>query len=210
MSESRERLLSAFIDAWNAGERPRLEDYVERAASADREELAEAIEGYVELAPTPAYDAQALEAIRAEATGNADPAPARAPLPTLLARARSAAGLDVWQLAGRLARELSLPGEREDKVAAYASQLERGELDARRLSRRVLDALGRALSVDPEALERASQVSGGPAPIGARFRGGDAEGAARQRDRLEALADLMATPAPGEWDEVDELFRGGG
>ena len=30
------------------------------------------------------------------------------------------------------------------------------------------------------------------------------------RDDLDVLADALAAPGGGDWDEVDELFRGGG
>ena len=33
---------------------------------------------------------------------------------------------------------------------------------------------------------------------------------ARRRDDLDVLADALAAPGGGDWDEVDELFRGGG
>ena len=62
-------MLSAFIDAWIAGERPRLEDYLQRARPAERAALADAIDDFVTLAPTPRYDDDTLQAIRAEATG---------------------------------------------------------------------------------------------------------------------------------------------
>jgi hypothetical protein len=65
------------------------------------------------------------------------------------------------------------------------------------------------LFIDGDALAGASRL-GGPATAGALFRGGDADTAKSLRYRLETLADAMATPAPTEWDEVDELFLGGG
>jgi hypothetical protein len=129
-------------------------------------------------------------------------------MPALLGRARASAGLSLRDLAGRLSRTLSLRSDREEKVAEYVGQLERGELDSRRLSRRLIDALGRVLAIDPCTLEGASRL-GGPAPAGALFRGGDADAAAEIRDRLETLAEAMATAPPNEWDEVDELFLGG-
>jgi len=61
-----DRVLSEFIDDWNAGRRPRVEDYLDRVEPASRDALADEISAWVEVAPTPAYDETALEAIRAE------------------------------------------------------------------------------------------------------------------------------------------------
>jgi transcriptional regulator with XRE-family HTH domain len=201
MTDSTDRTLSAFIDAWLAGERPRLEDYLERVDPAERTALADAIDDFITLAPLPRYDDVTLQAIRAEATG------AGAALPALLTRLRAGAGLTVRELSARLGAALGIEG-REAKFASYVERVERGELDGRRLSKRLLDALGRLLSVDPGTLEAASRL-GGPAPAGIRLRGGDPHTAGEVRDKLEALAELMAAPAPEDWDDVDELFRGG-
>jgi transcriptional regulator with XRE-family HTH domain len=204
MTQKADRMLSSYIDAWLAGERPRLESYLQQVDPAERDQLAEAIDDFLTMAPTPRYSEEALAAIRAEAMGGA----VAAPMPALLTRVRKSTGLSLRDLAGRLSSALSLGGGREEKVAEYVGQLERGELDGRRVSRRVIEALGRVLSIDPAALEGASLL-GGAAPAGALFRGGDADAAAEIRDRLETLAEAMATPPPGEWDEVDELFLGG-
>jgi transcriptional regulator with XRE-family HTH domain len=204
MTDKADRTLSAFIDAWVAGERPRLEDYLERVEPADRDALADAIDDFVTLAPTPRYDEETLRAIRAEVTG---PVAAPAALPALVTRLRAIAGLSVRDLARRLGAALGVEGS-EAKLEGYVERLEGGELDGRRLSRRLLDALGGALSIDRDTLEGASRL-GRAAPAGIRLRGGDPKTAGEVRDRLEALAELMATPAPEEWDEVDELFLGG-
>ena len=202
MTETTDTLLSAFIDAWIAGERPRLEEYVRRARPAERAALADAIDGFVTLAPAPRYDDDTLEAIRAEAAGAAS-----ATLPALLTRLRAGAGLTVRELAGRLSQALGVAG-REAKLERYVERLERGELDGRRLSQRLLDTLARLLTIDAETLDGASLL-GDIAPAGIRLRGGDAETAGQVRDKLELLAELMHTPPADEWDEVDELFLGG-
>ena len=51
-----------------------------------------------------------------------------------------------------------------------------------------------------------ARLAAPPAP--ALFR---AEGAAAEELRadLDVIADALAAPAGGEWDDVDELFRGG-
>jgi hypothetical protein len=204
MTDSPDRTLSAFIDAWLAGERPRLEDYLERVKPSERAALADAIDDFITLAPLPRYDDETLRAIRAEATGTAT---ASSALPALLTRARASAGVTVRDLAARLASTLGVSG-REAKIEDYVERLEHGDLDTRRLSRRLLDALGDVLTIDRETLDGASQL-GGVAPAGIRLRGGDPRTAGQVRDKLDALADLMATPAPDQWDEIDQLFLGG-
>jgi hypothetical protein len=71
----------------------------------------------------------------------------------------------------------------------------------------LLDGLARLLEVPRTALEGAGGFGAPPAP--ALFR---AEGprAGELRDDLDVLADALAAPGGGDWDEVDELFRGGG
>jgi len=61
-----ERVLSDFIDAWNAGRRPRVGDYLQRVPGDQRDELAEQITTWLELVPPPAYSEQARGAIRSE------------------------------------------------------------------------------------------------------------------------------------------------
>jgi hypothetical protein len=201
MTDKTDRTLSAFIDAWVAGERPRLEDYLERVDPAERATLAEAIDDFVTLAPLPRYEDDTLRAIRAEVAG------APTALPALLTRLRATAGLTVRDLAGRLASALGIGG-REAKIEGYVERLEHGELDGGRLTRRLLDALGAVLAIDTDTLDVASRL-GGVAPAGIRLRGGDPQTAGEVRDKLEALADLMATPPREAWDEVDELFLAG-
>ena len=48
---SADRILSEFIDAWRAGDRPDAGAFVDRAPPAERPELAGAIETFMALAP---------------------------------------------------------------------------------------------------------------------------------------------------------------
>ena len=63
-TEATDRLLSEFIDAWNAGRRPKVDDYVERAPEGERDELAVLIGTFLEVAPTPAYSPEQRAEIR--------------------------------------------------------------------------------------------------------------------------------------------------
>ena len=53
---STEKVLGEFIDAWKAGERPEVDDYLQRVPESDRDELAEQLLSWLSVAPTPAYD----------------------------------------------------------------------------------------------------------------------------------------------------------
>jgi hypothetical protein len=205
-----DRILSDFIDAWNAGDRPDVDAYLARAGETDREQLAADIVAFVAFAPTPDYDDDALAAIRAEPAVARTAEAAHAPgglWPALLPRLRERAALSTGQLAAGLVGALGLPADREPKTRAYIERLEAGELEPRGLSGRLLDGLARLLAVPRAELEGASAF-GGPPAAPALFR---AEGpaAAALRDDLDVIADALAAPPAEEWDEVDELFRGG-
>jgi hypothetical protein len=204
-----DRILSDFVDAWNAGRRPDLDEYLARADEADRERLLADITAFVAFAPTPDYDDAALEAIRSEpvVASAALAAGARGGLwPALLPRLRERAALTTGQLAAGLVAVLGLPFDREAKTRHYLEDLEAGELEPRGLSGRLLDAMARVLGVPRGDLEGASAF-GAPAPA-ALFR---AEGPAATTIRadLDVIADALAAPSGAGWDEVDELFRSG-
>jgi hypothetical protein len=202
-----DRILSEFMDAWAAGARPRVQEYLERVPEAEREELAAQVAAFVEWAPTPAYSAAAREAILAEpaavaAVGAVD---REAGLwPALLPRLRGR--LSVRELAARLAEALGVQGG-EAKTQAYLERMEAGTLDPTGVSRRVLEALGRILGADAAELEAAGTFGGFSRPAFAAFRS-DAplEELAR---RLEVVADALVADSPEGFDEVDRLFRGG-
>src|SRR5690242_9677049 len=64
-----DQLLSEFIDAWNAGRRPRVREYLARLPDGpDRDELAEQLSTWLEVAPTPDYDNATRARIAAEPT----------------------------------------------------------------------------------------------------------------------------------------------
>jgi hypothetical protein len=204
-----DRVLSEFIDDWNAGRRPQVDAYLERVADGDRGELADQLTTWLEVAPTPAYDAAAREAIAAEpvvqeAIGAM--ASEAGSWPALLPRLRSRAQLSMGALASELVRAIGLRSDTEAKTESYLSELEAGELDPQRVSRRVLDGLARVLRVDVSLLEEAGGGAFRPAPM---FRT-----SSPPRDdtthNLEVLADMLGAPNPDEgWDEIDQLFRSG-
>ena len=214
MTPDRDRILSEFIDAWNAGERPDVDDYLARAPAEERGELADQLVSFLSVAPTPAYSDAALAAIRADpivAEVLAAPEQRGGLLPMLLSTLRERFGVTTPQLAGELVRELDLPSDRQEKTASYLDRLERGELEPTRVSRRVFDALARLFRVPRAELEGAGDLGGfGPPAMaaGAVFRA-EEDAAEAVAPHLELLAEALAAPGSEDRDVVDDLFLGG-
>jgi transcriptional regulator with XRE-family HTH domain len=205
-------LLSRFVEEWNAGRRPSVEDYLDQAPEgAARDDLADQISTFLSYAPTARYDeaamAQLLEepAVQAAATAfEAEGSAWRALLPRL----RKRAGLSQSDLAAEVLEAAGLGDEGRDKAARHLEAMERGELDATSVSDRLLAVLSRVLRMNRADLVRTGMPGAGPAPASAMFRREPGEGNDLEA-RLDLAADALATPAPAaEWDEVDELFFG--
>jgi hypothetical protein len=208
---SSEQLLSEFVDAWNAGRRPQVDDYLDRAPEDEREELAGLIGAFLDQAATPNYSDETIAQIRSE--------PAVAELsaligsrsgiwPSLLPRLRRQAKLKRGEVVAALAELLSVGGQ-EKKVAVYYHQMETGRLDPGGVSRRVLEALGKILRVNPEQIQEAGDVWREPPETLAEVYMRAPTG------RIPSETQLEGARSPGdeqwavEWDEVDRLFRGG-
>jgi hypothetical protein len=204
-----DRALSEFIDDWNAGRRPQVDECLERVAEYDRAELSDQLMMWLEIAPTPQYDDAARAAIAAEPVVQEAIAAMSSESglwPALLPRLRSRAALSLGELASKLAGTVGLGGGAATKTERYLGELEAGRLDPGRVSRRVLDGLARVLRVDVSVLEEAGGGAFRPAPM---FRASTPPRADTAHN-LEVLADMLTAPTPGEdWDEVDQLFRGG-
>ena len=210
-----DQVLSDFMDAWNAGRRPRVREYLARVPEgAERDELAEQLGTWREVAPAPRLSDEARAAIRAEPVVQAvmravgDDAGA---WPATLPRLRERAGLGVRDLAARLVDRLALGGTAEaDRAAGYLDRMERGELRSDRVSRRLLDALGDLLGVSGQAL---ADLGGGGAlrPAVASdmlFRADGEQGDEIMAD-IDVLSRAAVTAAPAPMDELDRLFCGG-
>src|SRR4051794_18461123 len=216
VSTVREQVLSEFIDAWNAGERPDVDEYIARVPAGEQGELTEDLLEFMAFAPTPEYSDEALATIRAEpAVVEALTAAAGRTglLPALLARLRERFGMTPDDVADRLVRELGLPPERTSKTAGYFERLEQGKLEPARVSREVFEALGKVFGVPSNELEGAADVGGfaafGVARATAPVFRADEDAAAAARRHLEVLADALAAPGGEPRDEVDDLFLGG-
>jgi hypothetical protein len=208
-------LLSQFIDEWNAGRRPNVREYLRRVPEgAARDELADAIGDWLALAPTPELDAAARAQIRAEPVVQRVFAAAREDAglwPQVLPGLREQAGVSVKQLASRLVARFSLTKGDEARTADYLRQLEQGDLDPTRVSRRLLDALGELLGASAQTLTDAATFGQGlrPAAAGGTLFRAEAPAEAWVADDFGILADAALEPAPPSLDEVDRLFLGG-
>lgn len=203
---SSEAVLSQYIDDWNAGRRPRAEDYLARVDAAQRDELAEQIATWVSWAPTPQYSPEVLHEIRREpALAQLREATGRegglwsVVLPALRARA----DLGLAELGQRVHGALGLSGG-EEKTGRYLEDMERDRLDPRGVSQRVLDALAAALGTSGRDLAEAGDLGSGGRPTMALYRDGPMD-----LEVLHELAGAAHERDPGDYDEIDELFRGG-
>jgi hypothetical protein len=137
-----DRVLSEFIDDWNAGRRPQVDAYLERVPEDERAALADQLMTWLEVAPTPAYDGKTRAEIRSEPVARAsiDAMASEAGLwPELLPRLRERASLSVRELAGKLVAAIGLGSNAEPKTSDYLDQLERGSLDPARVSQTVIE-----------------------------------------------------------------------
>lgn len=210
-----EEVLGAFADAWKRGERPDVDEHLARVPESEREELASAISSWLEVAPMPDYDDEALAAIRKEpALVSALEAAREAEVPwsARVALARRRAGLRLDDVARRLGETFGFGDEQAARAEDYLERLEADELDERRVSRRLVGALATALGTDRSSIEPARAVPAQPAaaPTVAFYRA-DPDGGPPERDEasIDLLGRALSTPAPEPMDDVDRLFRGG-
>lgn len=215
MTLDRDRILSEFIDAWNAGSRPDVDDYIARAPAEEQGELADQLLSFLRFAPTPSYDDDTLAAIRAEpivAAVLAAPTQRGGLLPSLLTCLRARFSMTTPQLASELVDALGLTGDKQPKTASYLERLEQGELEPARVSRRVFDALARVFEIPRSQLEGAGDLSRwlpAPAPAAAPVFRADKDAAGAVGAHLDVLADALQAPSGAGRDEVDDLFLGG-
>ena len=202
-----EQILGEFVDAWKAGRRPDVAEYLGRAPEAQRDELAALLAAWLEIAPTPAYDTPAREAIAREPVLRSAldaAARAREPLAVRLLTLRERAGLAVADVARRLVAVFGLQGD-EQRAAGYLEALERDELDASRASRRLLDALAAILGTEGDELVAAPSAL----PAGQAFFRAEDDAARWVAEDIDALSRAAVAAAPAPMDELDRLFLGG-
>lgn len=198
-------LLSRFIDEWNGGRQPDIDEFLDQAKSeAEEAQLAREIETFLEFAPTPKYSDDQMAALRASSAIAASAAAFRDSLGASeqsMVAARLERGLTVAALARKLLRAVGLKAapEGEAKTERYLRELEAGAINPGRLTEVVRKTLESILGVSP---------AGPNAPeLAASYRADEvsAEAAAN----LGMLIDALEISVPdGERDEIDALFFG--
>ena len=210
-----ERLFAEFVEAHLGGGDPDPWEYIGRLEGSDREELEELIDAYFMDAPPRPWDAEAFGSSEAERVVDALDRSfrGRAGLwPAVLPRLRDRARLKRRELVAKLAEALGVT-DREEKVASYYHQMEQGLLPSAGVSGRVLEGLAKILGVSADSLRKAGQAlraEVGPADD-AVFARTTQPSPEWQMEHAEAAPPPAAAHAEreAEWDEVDELFRGG-
>jgi hypothetical protein len=205
-----DRLLADYIAEHRAGGTADPGEYLARASPAQRTELAALIDTYLAHVPRQPFNQAMFRGSSAERTvDELERAIAgQAGLwPALLPRLRDRAGLKRSELVERLAAALGV-SDRRNKVADYYHEMEQGRLPAQGVSDRVLESLGRIVGEKAQALRDAGRAL---APPGQGPATAPAPAFARRTYNESGMAEAAASPAhpPAEWDDVDELFRGG-
>jgi hypothetical protein len=207
-----QELRDEFAAAFEAGNAPNPQDFVERASGSGRQETAALIDQYLMTAPRRAWDPLAYEqsmAKRAVDQVFESREGVSGTWPELLPSLRMRAQIMRKDLVDRLARALGF-GEKPqvEKVGRYYHGMEHGLLPAEGVSDRVIDALAGILSADPERIRQAgSRGQASPGEAGAVF--------ARKAyideayEPVDALASMPVESAPTQRDEIDRLFTGG-
>jgi hypothetical protein len=209
-----DRLLHEFAERYRAGEPVDPDELLSRVEGVERRELEALIDAFLARAARRPVDPEAFAGTRAAEVVDSlsrSLSGSSGLWPTVLPRLREQARLRRQEVVDRLAAALGVEGS-EEKVARYYHQMEQGRLPAPGVSDRVLEALGSVVGQSAAALRRAGEglEPGGPST-------GEAAAFARVTSPAADYAG-EGLPSPGvstessrasEWDEVDELFRGG-
>lgn len=205
-----DRLLADYIAEHRSGGDADPRAYVARAAPDERVELAALIDAYLARAPRRSVDLENVGSSGAHRTVDELEralAGQSGLWPAVLPRLRHQAGLRRSELVARLAGALGVD-DGEEKVAGYYHQMEQGLLPAAGVSDRVLEALAGIVGESAQALRNAGRALGAATPGAGRTSAAFArrtypEGAAPSAPALSGAGE------PTQFDEVDELFRGG-
>jgi hypothetical protein len=206
-----ERLFAEYKESYAGAGEADPAAFLSQVSGVERTTLEALIDAYLERAPRREFSATAFRDSRSAPVAESvhrSLSGVSGLWPTLLPRLRAQARVRRADLVAELAARLGAQSQRE-KVADYYHEMEQGRLPAAGVSNTVLEALGKIIGSSAAALRSAGSL---PAPGGAA---GGIEAPAFTRTTGAAEPALDAAPAappaapPGEWDEVDRLFRGG-
>ena len=169
-------LFQDYAAGFERGERPDLRAYLERAGEG-RDELAGLVDLWLQIAPAPEPDEEAVEETRAWLAGEP-------PLVSL----RTRRGLTRHAVVDAIVERFRLPMSKREKVRCYYHEVESGQLPP-----------------TPRIREALAAIFGAPIRVW-KPRPLSAQAAFYRAEEVPAAA-APASSAAEEWDEVDELFR---
>lgn len=182
------RYVSEYRDAGDADPRT----YLDELRGVDRAELAARIDRFLDTAPPPAFDPAAFATFRDD--------PRRQALVTqilsaeTLAELRTAAAATKREVAEALAERLGLAAQ-ANAVRARYHDVETGNVDPRRVTSRVWDALAGILGASTEKLRDAAERT---------FSGASGQAGAAAFARSEPVARGGLSTEPGAADDLDD------
>ena len=179
-------LFDDYCRRYARGERPDVQEYVERSGS-EGDELSRLIDRYLASAPPPEPLPETVQAMSAWLAGEP---------PLLALRAQRGLGRDA--VVDELVGSLSLEPAKREKVKTYLHRLETGSLDPAGVSRRVWEVLERLLGAGARSLAGLR-----PPPVAP-------QAAYRRADPgMSVSAYAVPVRSAEEQDEVDMLFTAG-
>lgn len=219
MADDVKKLLSEYIAEHRAGGEADPLAYLERIGGGDRGELAALIDGYLARSPGRDWDAEAYAgsgAARVADDLGRSLLGAAGLWPSVLPRLRKQARMTRAQVVERLSAALGAAG-REQKVGSYYHEMEQGTLDSRRVSERVLGALGEIYGTTAQKLREIGEpiaaapppAGGMPSPAMARKAFPDPAYTAQSVSDEDHELLRSAPGEPAQRDEIDEMFTGG-
>jgi hypothetical protein len=202
-----EAVLAEALEDIKAGRPRTVPDYLGLVPRSERAELAELLSIFF-MREAVAAGPERVDPERYErALGVLDRLSATGPagnLPAALAELRRTRRLRREDVVGAIAERFGVKGAGGERLRRSYHELETGQLSGRGLSRRLLDALGQILHVDPEDLAAAASRAAPAATRPARAFG-------RGVGEVEPVRGMRGVEPPRDESErlVDDLFRGG-
>ena len=202
-----EAVLAEALEDIKAGRPRTVPDYLGLVPRSERAELAELLSIFF-MREAVAAGPERVDPERYErALGVLDRLSATGPagnLPAALAELRRTRRLRRVDVVGAIAERFGVKGTGRERLRRSYHELETGQLSGRGLSRRLLDALGQILHVDPDDLAAAAFRTAPGATRPARAFG-------RGAGEVEPVRGLHGDEPPRDESErlVDDLFRGG-
>jgi hypothetical protein len=202
-----EAVLAEALEDIKAGRPRTMPDYLGLVPRSERAELAELLSIFF-MRDAVAAGPERVDPERYErALGVLDRLSTTGPagnLPAALAELRRTRRLRRDDVVGAIAERFGVKGTSRERLRRSYHELETGQLSGRGLSRRLLDALGQILHVDPEDLAAAASRVVPAATRPARAFG-------RGAGEVESIRGMHSVEPPRDASErlVDDLFRGG-